>query len=140
MASPQPLDAKPLSVCRNGFNDVVDAVRGIRHGPDDARAPQAGCAAIAELDEMAQVSHRRVGAIAVGFVDHEDIGHLENAGLDRLNAVAHPGGHQHECGVGETRHLHFALAHPDRFEQDDVKARRVQDAQGLGVARDTPPR
>ena len=33
---------------------------------------------------------------------------------------------------GQARHLHFTLSHPDRFEQDDVKACRVQDAQGLG--------
>ncbi len=35
-----------------------------------------------------------VGAGMVGFVDHEDVGDLHDAGFDRLDVVAHAG-HEH---------------------------------------------
>ena len=47
-----------------------------------------------------QVAHGAVGALAVGLVDDEHVGDLEDAGLGRLDAVAHPGREEHQGGVG----------------------------------------
>ena len=58
-------------------------------GLDDRRPPQSRLGAVAEGDHVPQVAHGRVGAVAVGLVDDEDVADLEDAGLGRLDAVAH---------------------------------------------------
>ena len=88
-------------------------------------------AAVAQRQHVAQVAHDRVGAVAVGLVDHEDVGDLEDAGLGRLDAVAHPGREQHERGVGQRGDLHLGLPDADRLDEHDVAAGRRQHAQRL---------
>ena len=45
--------------------------------------------ALAERDHALDVAVGGVGAVPVGLVDHEDVGDLQDAGLDRLDRVAH---------------------------------------------------
>ena len=44
---------------------------------------------LAQRDHALDVAVRGVGAVPVGLVDHEDVGDLEDARLDRLDRVAH---------------------------------------------------
>jgi hypothetical protein len=62
----------------------------------------------------------------VALIDHDEIGHLEQAGLDGLDLVAHLGRLEHDGRVGRRRHLDLALAGPDRLDQDEVEPGRVQ--------------
>ena len=80
---------------------------------------------------MAEIAHRAVGAVAVGLVDDEDVGDLEDAGLGRLDPVAHARGEEDEGGVGGVRHLDLGLPDPHGLDEHDVAAGRVEHPQGL---------
>ena len=55
-----------------------------------------------------------VGAGLVGLVDHEDVGDLHDAGLDRLDVVAHAGHQHHDGDLRDAGDFHFVLAHARR--------------------------
>ena len=59
-----------------------------------------GCA-LPERDHGAQVPHHLVAVRLVRLVHHEQVRHLEDAGLGRLDRVAHPRREQHDHGVRE---------------------------------------
>ena len=60
----------------------------------------------------------------VALVDDDQVGDLEQAGLDRLDLVAHLGRLEHDRRVRRGRDLDLALAGPDGLDQDEVEARR----------------
>ena len=86
---------------------------GARRGARPARA-------------CAEVAPGMVGAVAVGLVDDEDVADLQDAGLGRLDAVAHPGREQHEGGVGERGDLDLACPTPTVSTSDHVAAGGVE--------------
>src|SRR6266511_954580 len=73
----------------------------------------------------------RVGAVPVGLVDHEHVGDLQDAGLGRLDRVAHAGGEQHERGVGEAGHLDLGLADADGLHEHNLASGAFQHANRL---------
>ncbi len=77
----------------------------------------------------------------VGFVDHEDVGDLHDAGLDGLHIVAHAR-HQHHHGhLRHARDLDFVLAHAHGFDEDEVFAGGIQQrGQVRGGARQSADR
>src|SRR5215831_8098271 len=81
-----------------------------------------------ERDHELQIAHRRVGSLAVGLVDGENVGALENAGLDRLYVVAHAWRHHDERRVRRTRHLELVLPDAHGFDENHVGAPRVEHA------------
>ena len=83
---------QPAAVLVDRRDHVVDALGPGGDGLHDRRPPRAGHRVpSAERLHVPQVARHLVGAVAVGLVDHEDVGDLEDAGLRRLDAVAHPG-------------------------------------------------
>ena len=64
----------------------------------------------------------RAGLVAL--VDDDEVGDLEQAGLDRLDLVAHLGRLEHDRRVGRGRDLDLALARPDGLEQHAGRSRR----------------
>ena len=60
----------------------------------------------------------------VALVDDDEVGDLEQAGLDGLDLVAHLGRLEHDGRVGRGRDLDLALARPDRLDEHEVEARR----------------
>ena len=72
-----------------------------------------------------QLGRGAQGARLVALVDHDEIGDLEQAGLDGLDLVAHLGRLEHDGRVGGGRHLDLALARADRLDQHQVEARCV---------------
>ena len=81
-----------------------------------------------ERDHQLEIAHRRVGAFAIGLVDREHVGALENPGLDRLHVVAHAGRHHDQRGVRGARDLELVLPDADRLDENDVGAPRVEHA------------
>ena len=74
----------------------------------------------------------------VALVDHDDVGHLQQAGLDRLDLVAHLGRLDDDRRVGRGGHLDLALARADGLDQDRVEARGVEDSgRGRGRRRES---
>ena len=109
-------------------HQLVHALAAGRHGAQDRDPPPA---ALAEPDHVAQLAHGLGGAVAVGLVHHEDVGHLEDPGLRRLHAVAHARREQHDGRVGQRDDVDLGLADADRLDQHDVAPGRVEHAQGL---------
>src|SRR5512141_3189312 len=58
----------------------------------------------------------------VSFVDDQDVGDLQDAGLDGLDLIAHARGFDDERGMRQTSHIHFALSCAYRFDNDNLVA------------------
>ena len=75
-----------------------------------------------EVHHRPQLGRHPGMAVEVGFVDNEDVGDLEDAGLDHLHAVAEVRGQDDDGGVGDGGHLELGLTHADRFQDHLVEA------------------
>ena len=119
----------------SAVDDVVDALPARGDGLDDRRRPRVarrtGPRARPSVIMWRSSRDRGVGAVAVGLVDHEDVADLEDAGLRRLDAVAHAGREQHDRGVGGAGDLDLALPDADGLDEDDVAAGGVEHAERL---------
>ena len=120
---------------------VVGQGDGIwRRGRDEHLAVvlEAARGRVGQLEHAAQrplgVLHARV----VGLVDHQQVGDLQNAGLDRLDVIAHAGGLDHQGGVRQAGDIHLGLAHADRLDQDQVKAGGIEYLHQGGGGRGQP--
>ena len=80
----------------------------------------------------------RCGPGPIALVDDDDVGDLEQAGLDRLDLVAHLGRFEDDGRVGRRGDLDLALAGPDRLDEDEVEADRVEDRAGRPGRRGQP--
>ena len=85
-----------------------------------------------------QLGRRPLCARLVALVDDDQVGDLEQAGLDRLDLVAHLGRLEHDRRVGSGRDLDLALAGPDRLDQDQVETGGVQHRRGRRGRRGQP--
>ncbi len=113
------------------FNRIIEIIdpAGLHGlGFHDQRFPAVGFpAAGADLDQVAQLPDRLSRSLPLGLVHYEDIPYLHDAGLDRLDIVAHSRhGHQ-DRAVGAVGDLNFVLPDPHRLDDDDVLAHGVQD-------------
>ncbi len=71
----------------------------------------------------------------VALVDHDQVGDLEQSGLDRLDLVAHLRGFQHDRRVGRCGDFDLALARPHRLDEDQVETSGGEDRRGRGRRR-----
>ena len=114
------------------LDHLVDPLSLHRDGLDDRGPPSFDGAAVAvavpEGEHVAKVADDDVRALAVGLVDDKDVGHLQDPGLGRLDAVAHAGCQQHERRVGDRGDLDLRLADPDGLYEDDVTPSGSEDA------------
>ena len=67
-----------------------------------------------------------LGALAVAFVDDEDVGDFEQARFHRLDVVPKAWRRDHDAHVGDFGDVHLALAGADGFEQYEAKACRIE--------------
>ena len=82
---------------------------------------------IGEPEHLRELGARPLDRRMVGLVDHDDVGDLHHAGLERLDRVA-GARHEDECdGVGQPGHLDLALPDADGLVEQDVAARRIHD-------------
>ncbi len=112
-------------------HDLVDTLRTGRDGPDHRRLPPLVAGRPGQGDHVFELPVGVLRAVPVGLVDHEHVGDLQDAGLGRLDAVAHPRCQQHQRGVGQRGDVDLGLAHPHRLDEHHVEAGRVQHAQRL---------
>ena len=138
-ALPQgPARGEPRQVLAQCVDGLVDARALQRGGPHHRATPTARDGTLPHLDHVAQVPHRRIGAVAVGLVDDEDVPDLEDPRLRGLDPVAHAGREQHERRVRRPGDLDLGLTDADGLDEDRPEARRVEHPDGLR-SRDREP-
>ena len=114
--------ARPRPTTRRRRRSVV-ATTG------DDRRPPGVVGEIGEVEHLLEVAAGLVDALAVGLVDHEDVGDLHQPGLVGLHRVA-PAGVDHDDGrVGLAGDLDLDLADADRLD-DDPRGDRPRRAAG----------
>ena len=72
-----------------------------------------------------------VGAVAVGLVEHEDVGDLEDPRLDRLDVVTQAGHRDDQDRIHARHHVDLVLADPDRLDDHPVEAGGVEKVGGI---------
>ena len=99
----------------------VDALAAGRLGLDDRHPPTAPPLAdglgARKREHAADLAHHRVGKRIVGLVDHDYVGNLHNARLQRLDRIPRAG-HQHQHHrVGVIDDVDLGLADADRLHE-----------------------
>ena len=89
-------------------------------------------------DQFLQVADDLGRSGQVRLVDHEDIGDLEDAGLDDLDGVAARRRRDHHGGVGRLHDLELGLADTDGLEQASIAAGRIEEADRLACGGGEP--
>ena len=79
------------------------------------------------IEHVHEVALGAIGALAVGLVDDEHVGDLEQARLDRLDVVAQAGDRHDDRRVRRPHHVDLVLPDADGLDQDPLKAHRVED-------------
>ena len=69
---------------------------------------------LGEGNHRPQFSYQRLRTVAITFVDHEDVANFKDAGLGRLDSIAHPRREQNKGGVSGLCDLNLRLADPNR--------------------------
>ena len=80
----------------------------------------------------ANLALHALGALAVTFVDHENVGNFHDPGFDRLHIVAHAGHQNHDGDIGQPHDVDFVLPHAHRFNHDQVAPRSIEHSGRIG--------
>ena len=86
------------------------------------RSPVGGLQREQRLDRR----RRPIGALAVGLVDHVDVGDLHDPRLQRLHIVSRAWHHDDDRDVGGADDLDLVLPDADGLDQHDVEAGRIE--------------
>src|SRR5437764_283680 len=70
-------------------------------------------AARLQLDGGGEVGGERLGPVAVGLVDDEEVGRLDEPALHRLDGVPRPRREHYHCGIGRRGDGDLGLADAD---------------------------
>jgi hypothetical protein len=73
--------------------------------------------------------------LAVGLVDRQDVGQLDDAALEALQLIAAARQQQQQEEVDQIRHCGLGLADADRLDDDHVEAGRLAQQHGLAAPR-----
>ena len=93
------------------------------HGP---RVDPAG-AGIDQVQVGLQMTHHRLRAGQVAFVDDVDVADFQDAGLGGLDLVTQSGHGYDDHAIGQLRHLDVRLPAADGLDDHAVEAQRPQD-------------
>ena len=117
----------PIEGREQGGNAVAGRRGGDQHLRPLGLGPRRIGGAAGRRDEhRAELGGRPQRARLVALVDHDQVGDLEQAGLDGLDLVAHLGRLEHDRRVGRGRDLDLALAGADRLDEHQVEAGGVE--------------
>ena len=79
-----------------------------------------------QRERALELLHGALRALAVGLVDDQDVGDLQQPRLHGLNVIAEAGRGDEDAHVGHLGDVDLALAGADGLDQNDVLPRRVQ--------------
>ena len=127
--------AAPGEVTVGRLHDVVDAPRLGGRGQHHRGRP----GELGQTDAAPQLAGEAIGAGAIGLVDHEQIGDLEQPGLHRLDRVARLRRQNDEDGVGDLHHTELGLPDADGLDDDAIEADEIEQIDDLGRRRREAP-
>ena len=104
------------------FDDTDVAMR---LGGDNGRTPSVG--GWTGVQHHVQVPFQTLRTIAVGFVDHEQVGNFHDSGLDGLDGVAAFRHQRQNSRIRRGRYIELRLTDAHRFDDDEVSAERVEE-------------
>ena len=138
----QAVRAEVLAVGQHPLPDVVHP--GRRVSPEQVSTGGAQPSPPARTSRSAPASSRAAAVasarpVAVGLVDRDHVGDLQDALLDALELVAGAGQGQEQERVDHPGDRDLRLADADGLDEHDVVPRRLQDVIACAVARATPP-
>ena len=73
-----------------------------------------------------------VGAFAIGFIQHKNIGDFHQAGFDVLDFIAEAGDEDDDGAIGQLHDIHFVLPDANRFNKDGVFSSGVEKQSDIG--------
>src|SRR2546426_4721587 len=106
----------------NRSRKVVDSAALEGGGPDNRRRPP-----VPGHQLELQVRDQHVLVPEVDLVHDVDVADLQDSGLHRLHDIACQGHLHDHRRVRTTRNLDLALPRPDRLDEDEARAHRVED-------------
>jgi hypothetical protein len=120
-----------LSQATSAMVDVLDAVgqfgdAGAGGGTDPQHRHFPARGGRAQVQHVLEVARGRLGAGQVGLGHHQQVGDLEDAGLERLHVVAEAGRTGHQPGVGHAHDLDFRLPGAHGLDDHHVEAGGVE--------------
>ena len=107
--------SEALAVIGNRRGKFVDAFIFRSYGANNRRLP--AVAFRGELQHRFQLRFEPFDAVAVRFIQHENVRDLHQAGLHILHIVAHARHEQDQRAVCETHDIHFILADAHGFDE-----------------------
>ncbi len=109
------------------FRDPL-ALEAVGHHDRRAQPARAGIGPgrVRQVEHELEITPYVVGTRPVGLVDHEDVGHLEQAGLVGLDGVAGAGVGHHDGGVGGGGDIDLDLADAHGLDDHRVVAGGVE--------------
>ena len=120
----------------HGRQELRDSLTRPGHRLQDGHLDAVGV--LAEHLQGPNIPDGHVRALSVRLVDGEDVGDLEDPGLDRLDVITHARNQDDHGGVRDAHHLDLVLTYTDGLDDDLVKAHGVQDPHDV-VGRATQP-
>ncbi len=109
----------------DGGGEIVDASVFRGDGSNDRRMP--AVSGHYQRKHSVNLLFEAIGALAIRFVEDEDVSDFHQAGFHILNVVAETGYQNDDHTIGEADDVNFILANADGFDEDLMLARRCRD-------------
>ena len=118
-----PLCLEEGAVIFESAPQLGDSLAAQRIGQHDRRLP---LASVIEREHRPELRGHRARRRMIRLVDRDHVGDLHDPRLERLDGVTGSRHEDEKHRIRDRDHLDLALARPDRFQEDEVLARRVE--------------
>src|SRR5258708_21800347 len=114
----------------DGGGEVVDAAVLRGDGSNDGRMP--AVSRHYQRKHSVNLLFDAIGALAIRFVEDEDVSDFHQAGFHVLNVIAEAGHENDDHAIGEANDVNFILANADGFDEDSMLSCVVEKQRDFG--------
>ena len=122
----------------DGGGEIVDASVFRGDGSNDRRMP--AVSGHYQRKHSVNLLFEAIGALAIRFVEDEDVSDFHQAGFHILNVVAETGYENDDHAIGEANDVNFILANADGFDEDLMLACGVEKQRDFGGGASEAPK